>query len=358
MAYSNVQVEYYNNPTSKQRKVFEDFLEKQDLEYEKTIELTIKLVDKATGEMIGTGSIDGKVLKCIAIDPERRGEGLSAKIISVLVKEQYKRGQKHIFVFTQPENIETSAGNTFQGFKVVAKTERIVLLEMGTPTIEDYLKDLKFQTRGLKDKANGKPIGSIVVNCNPFTLGHQYLIETAASECALLYVFVVTEDRSAFPTDVRYQLVKKGVSHLNNVHVFKGGDYIISPATFPRYFMKSFDNIVLSQARLDVTIFADYIAPALGINRRYVGEEPYCDVTNSYNQAMQEILTPKGIELKVIKRKEKEGKPISASTVRDLLKEEKFEEIRKLVPRTTYEYLISDDAKDIIKKLQQSNSRH
>ena len=159
----------------------------------------MKVVDNGTGEMVGTGSIEGKVLKCIAIDPTRRGEGLSAHILSQLIKEQHKRGNNHIFVFTSPKNIEETAGNVFAGFHVVAKTDDIVLLEMGSENISDYIEDLKFKTRGIKATEKGR-IASIIVNCNPFTLGHQYLIETAANECSYLIVFVVAEDRSLFPS--------------------------------------------------------------------------------------------------------------------------------------------------------------
>ncbi|NHJ04855.1 MAG: [citrate (pro-3S)-lyase] ligase [Candidatus Heimdallarchaeota archaeon] len=349
--------EYYEKPTASQKKIFKKFLEKQSLEYEDNVEMTLKVIDKATGEMVGTGSIDGKVLKCIAIDPKRRGEGLSAYILSQLVKEQYKRGRNHFFVFTSPKNIEETAGNVFAGFKVVAKTEEIVLLEMGSTNIDEYLKELKFKARGFIENVKGS-IGSIVVNCNPFTLGHQYLIETAAKECEYLFVFVVTEDKSVFPTKIRVKLVREGIIHLENVMVLEGGDYIISPATFPRYFLKESDNIALAQARLDVVIFGDYIAPSLGITRRYVGEEPYCLVTKGYNQAMLEILVPKKIELKIIPRYDFEGEPISASKVRELIKDNKIEETAKYVPQITYNFLLSKEAQPIIKKIKENNTRH
>ncbi|MFW9924000.1 MAG: [citrate (pro-3S)-lyase] ligase, partial [Candidatus Thorarchaeota archaeon] len=346
-----------NNPTEKQRKVFSDFLEKQGLEYEENIEMSLKVVDNHTGEMVGTGSIAGKILKCIAIDQTRRGEGLSAHIISQLVKEQHSRGRNHIFVFTDPKNIEETLGNVFAGFKLIANTDDIAILEMGTPNINDYLEDLKAKVRQANKTPSGI-IGSIVVNCNPFTLGHQYLIETAAKECDFLYVFVVTEDLSIFPTNVRIKLVKEGTKHISNMLVLEGGDYIISPATFPRYFMKEYNNLVYSQARLDITIFSEYIAATLGISKRYVGEEPYCLVTKSYNQAMLEILPSKNISLKIIPRKELNGKAISASEVRRLLFEDNFEAIAEIVPKTTYNFLVSEEARPIIEKIKTSHSRH
>ncbi|MHA1306264.1 MAG: [citrate (pro-3S)-lyase] ligase [Candidatus Heimdallarchaeota archaeon] len=357
MSTATFREEYYENPSIEEKVMFKEFLAKQGLEYEDSVELSIKIIDVASEQMVGTGSFQGKILKCIAIDQNRRGEGLSAHILSLLIKEQFKRGRTNLFVFTSPQNIEETSGNVFAGFNLVAKTDEIVLLEMGSENIESYIEDLKFKTRGIKEKTTDT-IGSIVVNCNPFTFGHQFLIETAAKECGFLYVFVVTEDRSLFPTNVRYNLVKEGTKHLDNVLILEGGDYIISSATFPKYFMKEFTNISLSQARLDVTIFGEQIAPALGITRRYVGEEPFDLVTNSYNQAMKEILIPKGIELSIIPRKKSNGKPISASIVRQLLREDKFPEIIDLVPPSTYNFLLSQEGKEIIEKIKNSQTRH
>ncbi|NHJ46460.1 MAG: [citrate (pro-3S)-lyase] ligase [Asgard group archaeon] len=357
MTLPGYRVEFYNHPTERQKKVFAEFLDRYNLEYENTVDMSLKVLDEATDEMVGTGSIEGKVIKCMAIDPKRRGEGLSAFILSELVKALHSLGRNHIFVFTNPKNIEETSGNVFAGFKIVSKTDEIVLLEMGSTLITDYLDDLKFKTRGIKENYSA-PFGAIVVNCNPYTLGHQYLIETASKECSFVYVFVVSEDKSVFPTDVRVKLVKEGTKHLDNVLVIEGGEYIISPATFPRYFLKECDDVSLAQARLDITIFADHIVSLLGITRRYVGEEPYCMVTKSYNQAMVEILLPKGVELKIIPRRMKNGDAISASKVRELLHERRIDDTIDYIPPSTYNFLKSKEGKMIIEKIVKGNSRH
>jgi len=356
MAYSGYSTVILENPNTKEQKRVSNFLESLGLEYEDTVELTIIITEPASKEIIATGSLEGKVIKCMGVSPAHRGLGLSAHLLSLLVKEEFKRGREHLFIFTAPKNLDESAGNVFSGFKLIAATDEIALLEMGPKTITDYLEALKEQVSSIKVQRTQKPIGAIVVNCNPFTLGHQYLIETAAKECDLLIVFVVTEDRSIFPTDVRLKLVQEGTKHLKNVAVLEGGDYIISQATFPRYFMKESGDISLAQARLDVTIFAEYIAPALEITRRYVGEEPFCPVTRAYNQAMREILVPKGIELKILPRKALGGEAISASKVRRLLREDNFAEIAKLVPETTYAFLRSKAAEPIIKKIKEQGT--
>ena len=37
------------------------------------------------------------------------------------------------------------------------------------------------------------------MNCNPFTLGHKYIVEKAARENDNVIIFVVEEDKSSFP---------------------------------------------------------------------------------------------------------------------------------------------------------------
>ncbi|MCF2143989.1 MAG: [citrate (pro-3S)-lyase] ligase [Candidatus Heimdallarchaeota archaeon] len=358
MSLPGFNISILEKPTTKQKQRISSFLEKIGLEYEETVEVSIIITDETTNEIVGTGSFEGMVIKCMGVSPAHRGLGFSAHLLSLLVKEEFRRGREHLFIFTSPKNLDESSGNVFSGFKLIAQTDEIALLEMGPQTIQDYLEQLKGELNQKITTLSIKPvqIGAIVVNCNPFTLGHQYLIETAAKECDLLIVFVVTENRSVFPTDVRLQLVKEGTKHIENVLVLEGGDYIISQATFPRYFMKESGNISLAQARLDVTIFAEYIVPALKITRRYVGEEPFCPVTRAYNQAMQEILVPKGIELKIIPRKELDGEAISASKVRKLLVEGKFDAIAKIVPKTTLAFLRSPAAKPIIKKIKEKSA--
>ncbi|MGE5630131.1 MAG: adenylyltransferase/cytidyltransferase family protein, partial [Caulobacteraceae bacterium] len=207
-------------------------------------------------------------------------------------------------------------------------------------------------------KRDGAVVSSIVVNCNPFTLGHQYLIEKAASESDILHVFVVWEDKSSFPSSVRYELVKKGTAHLSNVVVHKGKNYVISNATFPSYFLKDYDEIVETHAHLDLNIFGKYIVPALGINRRYVGEEPYCKVTKAYNTIMKNVLPQYGVKVIEIPRLENENGAISASKVREIIKQGRLDDVCALVPKTTYEYLKSPEAENIIANIMQKTSRH
>jgi len=183
-------------------------------------------------------------------------------------------------------------------------------------------------------------IGSIVMNCNPFTLGHRYLIEESARKVTQLIVFVVEEDKSIFPFVDRLELVKQGTADLPNVTVVPSGGFIISQTTFGAYFEKDSRQEETIDPTMDVEIFALFIAPALGITIRFAGEEPLDRVTRQYNEAMQLILPKYGIDFEVIRRKESGGAVISASRVRKLLQTKEFDQISQIVPKTTLDYLV------------------
>jgi [citrate (pro-3S)-lyase] ligase len=335
-----------NNPI--ERKRIKNFLKEQGLDYDHDIEYTIAFLHE--NKIIATGSFSGKVLKCIAVDSKYKELGLSNKVVSLLVSEEYQRGRTHLFIYTKPSNYKMFSDMGF--YKIIELPEKVVLMENDPNGIKKYIDEIS----NLKRK--GKIISSIVMNCNPFTLGHQYLIEKAASISDVLHIFVVWEDKSTFPPEVRYKLIKNGTKHISNVIVHKGKDYIISNATFPSYFIKEGKEIVKTHAFLDLKIFSEYIAPSLNINRRFVGEEPYCPVTKAYNEAMKKLLPEYGIEVVEIPRFTVKGTPVSASKVREFLKKEEFSNIQELVPKTTYDYLISNDAKPIIKKMKNSAGRH
>ncbi|MBR4904210.1 MAG: hypothetical protein IKZ53_06030 [Selenomonadaceae bacterium] len=177
------------------------------------------------------------------------------------------------------------------------------------------------------------------MNCNPFTLGHQYLVEYAAAKVAKLYIFVVEEDRSEFPFADRIELVRQGVKHILNVEVLPSGKFIISQQTFSGYFNKAELQDVAVDSSEDVEIFAKEIAPTLGITIRFAGEEPKDNVTRQYNETMRRILPCYGIEFCEIPRKDFGDEPVSASSVREALKVGDFDKIKNLVPETTLNYL-------------------
>ncbi len=217
-----------DDPVMKER--ITAFLEGFGFCYEDNIELSAVLEKR--GKIVGTGSISGEILKAIAIVPDLQGEGLLAKIVTLLIKEELKRNRDPIFVLTKPEEAVKFQSLGFR--ELISIKPDISLLEFGSNGIDSYLAGLK-QSK----KKNIACAASIVVNCNPFTMGHRFLIEKASLENDWIYIFVVAEDKSLFPTLVRYQLVKEGTRGLKNVSVLDGGSYIISSATFPAYFTRN-----------------------------------------------------------------------------------------------------------------------
>lgn len=211
--------------------------------------------------------------------------------------------------------------------------------------IMDMYKDvqLKEYIRSLSQFYRGGVNGAIVMNCNPFTLGHRYLISTAASMVDNLYVFVVEEDRSLFCFEDRIEMVINGTKDIDNVIVLTSGRYMISASTLPGYFDKKHLGNIEVSAEQDLELFAA-ISTNLGISIRFAGSEPKDGFTRSYNEAMKEILPLYGIEFKEIQRirlKNHTGNSqiISATKVRYLIKYGKLDELKKFVPDTTFNIL-------------------
>ena len=203
--------------------------------------------------------------------------------------------------------------------------------------LSQYLLSVEqYRDSDYKNKKNG----AIVMNCNPFTLGHKYLINYARQQVDRLYVFVVEEDKSFFRFIDRIELVRKGCSEFENVTVLPGGKFIISAVTFPGYFYKDDADIANVNCSEDVGIFGSRIAPAFNIVIRFAGEEPIDQVTRKYNDTMREQLPLYGVQFCEIPRIEQGNMVISASRVRLMIKERRLEELSELVPPTTYDFII------------------
>ena len=209
----------------------------------------------------------------------------------------------------------------------------------------DYLKNLS------ETKINAPKISALVLNANPFTLGHQYLVEKASSENDYVHIFIVSEEASLVPFEIRKRLVIEGTSHLKNLIYHDTGDYIISSSTFPSYFQKDDSAVIESHAELDLSIFVK-IAEVLGINSRYVGEEPKSLVTGIYNRIMSSKLPEHGINCVIVPRKENDGEIISASTVRQAIKNDQLEKLHGLVPESTYKFFTSSEAQPVINRIK------
>lgn len=317
------------------------FLKENDVTYdfpEKTY------VIRDNGEIVATGSVDGNILKYFYSKDEYKGQGLMAIIFQSLLNYLIENGRDSFFVFTKPKNVKIFAS---LGLKEIITTEYVSLFEGGFYNYKSWIKKTKEKVGPKKGKR-----GTIIMNCNPMTLGHKYLIETALKEVDELIVFLVEEDKSVFPFKDRYEIVSKELKEFKNVKVIPSGPYMISRGTFPTYFLKEKDNMLEIYTELDGTIFAKKIGKDLEIDVRFLGTEPTDQVTLQYNRSLEKILQANDIEVKIVKRKEMEDSAISASRVRYLLKDKKEEEAFKFLPNSTIEYLKSEKGKEIINNLQ------
>ena len=282
-------------------------------------------------QILAGGGLDKDIIKCIAVSDTLRDEGISATLVSHLMSIAMNRQYEAVKVFTKPSNQKIFES---LGFHLLAEAPKAVLLENGLSgwlTYERYLKSLRREGKS----------GLIVMNANPFTRGHRFLISQAARQVDTLFIIPVKEDRSEFSYAERKAMLEAGCSDLENVIVCEGSDYSISAATFPTYFLKELDEAATTQMSLDLSLFAKRIAPALGAKIRFVGSEPLDAMTQRYNELMHELLPLEGISVVEIARLSEENRAISASAVRAALDEGKFSEAALKTFPTTIPYLLA-----------------
>ncbi len=316
----------------KDQKTFQQWrslLANAGLRIDEPVDYTIGIYEK--DQLIATGSYQGKIIKCLAVCKNHQSKNLLTRIITHLIERLREEGENHLFVYTKPEN-QTIFHSL--GFQEILTTQTISFMELGAPSFKQYEAYLKSR------KKDGQVQSAIVMNANPFTKGHQYLIETAAAESDYVYVFVLSEERSEFSASDRFEMVKLGVSHLTNVIVLTTNDYLVSSTVFPSYFLKEQAPLALAQTQavFDAQLFKQKIAPLLSISRRYVGEEPFSQVTNAYNEAMKAVFYPE-IALTILPRLKVEDSIVSATKVREAIQRNDWPLLKKFLPETTYRYL-------------------
>lgn len=359
-----MEIQTLNPTTPRQRQRIEAFLKRNGLRFDDMHYYAAVTDDD--GEMIAGGGLKGNVIKCVAVDDAHKGEAIANTLISHLIAHANEEGHSNVMLFTKPKNRQLFESLSF---RLLAEAPEAVLMETGIGGINNMVEQLKkIREEGEVCKENNQeckkeektnlnittpqhlnpstpqhlntttPLrGVVVMNCNPFTLGHRYLIEQAAKQVERLFVMVVREDCSLFAYAERKAMVEQGVAHLKNVTVIDGSEYAISQATFPTYFLKRLDDAADTQMLLDLDLFSRHIAPALGATVRFVGTEPTDRLTRRYNQLMHEVLA----DVREIVRLEKEGNAVSASRVRKAMEHGDMSTIRQLVPPTTLPYIIA-----------------
>lgn len=378
-----MEIQTLNPATPRQRQRIEAFLKRNALRIDDMNYYAAVLDDD--GEMIAGGGLKDDVIKCVAVDDAHKGEAIANTLVSHLISHANQEGYSCIKLFTKPKNRQLFESLSF---RLLAEAPEAILMETGiggiSNTVEalkkikeesekykEYNKECKKDSKKCKEDSkeckevvktnlntttpqhlntsylntttpqhlNTTPPrrGVVVMNCNPFTLGHRYLIEQAAKQVERLYVMVVKEDCSLFAYTERKAMVEQGVADIENVNVIDGSDYAISRATFPTYFLKRLDDAADTQMQLDLDLFRRHIAPALGATVRFVGTEPTDQLTRRYNQLMHEALK----DVRETDRLAKDGNAVSASRVRKAMEEGDMNTIRQLVPPTTLPYIIA-----------------
>ena len=389
-----MEIQTLNPTTPRQRQRIEAFLKRNGLRFD-DMHYYAAITDD-DGEMIAGGGLKGNVIKCVAVDDAHKGEAIANTLISHLIAHANEEGHSNVMLFTKPKNRQLFESLSF---RLLAEAPEAVLMETGIGGINNMVEQLKkikeesekYKEYNKKCKEDSKeckenseeckeeektnlntstsqhlnistpqhlnittpqhlnpstpqplttttPLrGVVVMNCNPFTLGHRYLIEQAAKQVERLFVMVVREDCSLFAYAERKAMVEQGVAHLKNVTVIDGSEYAISQATFPTYFLKRLDDAADTQMLLDLDLFRRHIAPALGATVRFVGTEPTDRLTRRYNQLMHEVLA----DVRETARLEKKGNAVSASRVRKAMEQGDMSTIRQLVPPTTLPYIIA-----------------
>lgn len=351
------------NPSiPRQRRRIEQFLGDNGLRLD-DVDYYAALVDETTDEIVAGGGLKGGVIKCVAVADGHKGEAVANQIVSHLIAHANADGHQCVKLFTKPQNQKMFES---MSFRLLAEAPKAILMETGIGGIKRYSEELESEKGKVRsEESNSKlhpdavattpqpvklhhlnpstphPImpqsGIIIMNCNPFTLGHRYLIEQAAQQVDTLYILVVREDCSMFGYDERKAMIVRGVAHINNVVVCDGSEYSISATTFPTYFLKSLSDASDTQMTLDIDLYRRHIAPALDATVRFVGTEPDDPLTRRYNELMKSMLP----DVREVARLQQSGVAVSASRVRKAIVENHLALAARLVPPTTVPYIVA-----------------
>ena len=301
------------------------------------------------GTLIAAGSSFKNTLRCLAVSSAHRGEGLMNQVVSHLLEKQMERGNSHVFLYTKAKN-----DRIFRdlGFYEIARVEgELVFMENRRDGFARYLKRLE------KTRREGKN-AAVVMNANPFTLGHRHLIERAAAENDTLHLFLLSEEAGPIPFAVRKRLVREGIADLENVILHDSGPYIISSATFPSYFLRDEDAAILAHAKLDLAVFGR-IASVLGVTARYAGEEKSSHVTALYNETMSAELPKMGVAFRAIPRLALRGETASASSVRQAIHDGQLDKAAFMLPESSLRYFTSEEAAPVLAAIRSMDeARH
>lgn len=311
----------------------EFLLSQRGLKYEDNVDYTIGLYDNQ--KIVATGSLCKNVIKMIAVAKDYQGENLTTIVMTNLTQQLAAQKIDKYFLYTTPNNKDF-----FMRFSLslVYENKEIVMLENVVSPIEEQLLAIKKNI-----PTSSGTTAALVMKCNPTTLSHLLLIETCSLKHDQVIVFLV-EDDTILPYDIRKKILEKTTKTLKNVYIVPGTKYIISPNSFPTYFLKDAASALRIYMELDIAIFNRYFMRIFQIDFRYVAATAKILQADTYIQTMEKIIEDKLI---IVPPLYKGGVITTTSEIRRLARQKKFSLIKHLIPQVTYDFLVSKQGKNL-----------
>lgn len=314
------------------------FLERAGLQPPARLDSMAGIYDEEEERLLACCGLDGSTVKCLAVAPEARRLNLAARLVAYQTDRACRMGHDNVTVFTKPANEELFRQ---MGFSLVGRAAGAIMLESDPRALPRYAAYLRSLRRPGK-------CGAVVMNGNPLTRGHLYLIEEARRRADHLYVILVADNPLTFFSYAdRREMLARTVCGMENVTLVEGSIYSVSAATFPSYFIKTKTQATEAHIALDLDIFGRHLAPALGATLRFVGEEPLDPLTAAYNAGMHRLLPGYGVEVVEIPRCRVSGMDspfICATRVRESLAAGRSAEALRLGTPAAAPYLLAKAA--------------
>lgn len=193
---------------------------------------------------------------------------------------------------------------------------------------------------------------AIVINANPFTTGHRYLVELAAKRSTTVLVFVIEGKPESgsmgnhentgieFSFQERFNMTQACLMDIGNVTVLPSGPYIISRNDYPTAFLKEKLSNASAHAILDSQVFC-HICKALGIKMAFAGDEPRDELSEIHLNALRKECAKEGITLRVAERKRLEDKYISSALARIAIAHGDIDTLGAILPGPVYNQVTS-----------------
>ena len=156
--------------------------------------------------IVAAGGLLRDTIRCIAVDDAVSDEHLANRLVTHLMEIVQRRGFPTVKVFTKPKYEEIFKS---LAFNTIAITDNVVFMENSRQPLNRYIDHLR-------TLAKPGVSGVIVMNCNPFTLGHKYLVEYASRQVDNLYIIPLLDSSAGFNYEERREMICRCSSFRKN----------------------------------------------------------------------------------------------------------------------------------------------